>query len=275
MPVDSPLVVRHPDFGLTAGTPMAWSPRRPEFACAANSVSLLMPHMEPYFVRAVAAAVPHLDGELRDRARAFCGQESEHHHQHRLFNRLLVADHPRLALVERMAARFYRRLDRRGGLRFNAAFVAASETVAYSAARWAATHHHTLFDGADPAVTDLFRWHLAEEVEHKAVAYDVFRAVNAGWWRHLAAMVLAVFTVLGFVVAGTTILLAAQRRLHLPWAWWRLTCWAVTFAFELLPNLTLSLLPGFHPDQLADPTWYTVWHLEQGEPLGGSPSSSS
>lgn len=270
MAVDSsPLVVRHPDFGLTADAAVAWSPRRPEFACAANSVSALMPHMEPYFVRVVAAAVPHLEGELRDRARAFCRQEAEHHRQHGLFNRRLVARHPRLRLVERLAARFYRLLERRAGLRFNAAFVAASETVAYSAARWAAAHHQTLFDGADPAVTELFRWHLAEEVEHKAVAYDVFRALGCGWWRHLVAMMLVVASVLAFVAAGTTILLAGQRRLHLPWAWWRLTVWAVTFAFELVPNLTLSLFPGFHPDQLADPPWYSLWHLEQGEPIGG------
>ncbi|MDH4365394.1 MAG: metal-dependent hydrolase, partial [Acidimicrobiia bacterium] len=106
MAVDSsPLVVRHPDFGLTTDTAVAWSPRRPEFACAANSVSLLMPHMEPYFVRTVAAAVPHLESVLQDRARAFCGQEAEHHRQHGVFNRLLVARHPRLGLVERVAAR--------------------------------------------------------------------------------------------------------------------------------------------------------------------------
>ena len=30
----------------------------------------------------------------------------------------------------------------------------------------------------DPAVRDLFLWHALEESEHKAVAFDVYRAVG-------------------------------------------------------------------------------------------------
>jgi predicted metal-dependent hydrolase len=262
----SPLVVRRPRFGLTATTNVEWAPQRPELACAANSVSLLMPYMEPYFVRSVAAAVPQLSGELGATARAYLAQESEHQHQHRLYNQALLARHPRLALVERVAERFYRWLDRRAGPRFNLAFVAASETIAYSAARWAADRRQPLFDGVDETVAELFWWHLAEEVEHKAVAHDVWRVAGGRWWLHLGAMVVALATVIGFVIAGTTIMLGGQRRLHRPLAWGRLAWWAVTFAFELLPNLALSLLPRFHPDQFADPAWYDVWHREHDGP---------
>jgi predicted metal-dependent hydrolase len=264
MPVGSPLTVRRPTLGIGPDAPACWTPRRPEFACAANSVSLLMPYMEPYFVRSVAAALPHLDPERAGRTRGFRAQETEHHRPHRVFNRVLTARYPGLTRVERAADRYYRWIGHRGGDELNVAVAAASETIAYSAARWAAGRRTALFDGADPVVAELFWWHLAEEVEHKAVAYDVHRAYRGRRRYHLAAMALSVLTVIIFVTAGTTVMLAAERRLHRPDAWVRLAGWALSFAFELLPNLVLSLLPRFHPDQFVDPLWYDLWRQEFG-----------
>jgi predicted metal-dependent hydrolase len=252
-----------------------WTPRRPEFACAANSVSLLMPSIEPYFVRVTRRALPHLDPALKDETERFVGQEAQHFSQHQVFNRLLLDRYPGLKPIDRTAQRLFRLLERRS-LRFNLGFVAASETIAYSAARWAARYRRELFDGADDIPATLFLWHLAEEVEHKAAAHEVLRnyrermigAGNRGYSgglftaRFVATMMLAVVIVAAFVVAGTTVTLAYERRLLHPVAWIRLTRWAVTFAFEVLTNLALSVFPGFHPEQLVDPLWYEVWLAE-------------
>ncbi len=240
-----------------------WTPAVPEFACAANAVSLMMPIIEPYFVRTVSAVSPHLDGELAATTEAYVAQERAHHGQHARYNRLLVGRYPRLAWLERTMRSVYQGLERRGSPAFNLAVVAVSETMAYSAARWADGRRRELFEQADPVAASLFLWHLAEEVEHKSVAHDVHRRVEGGsrWWRLrlVAAMVVALGLVAGFVLAGTTVMVAAERRLHHPLAWIRLTRWSVVFAFELLTNLVLSLLPGHHPNDLADPLWYEVW----------------
>lgn len=239
-----------------------WTPAAPEFACAANAVSLMMPTIEPYFVRTIERAAGTLD-EPPGGIGAYLAQERSHHGQHHRFNRLVLARYPGLAPVERAMGRVYGRLERRGSLGFNLAVVAASETMAYSAARWADRHRRELFDRADPTAVTLFMWHLAEEVEHKSSAHDVHRAVEGDrrWFRVrlVAAMVAALGLVMVFVAAGTTVMLAAERRLHHPLAWLRLARWSVVFAFELLTNLTLSLLPGHHPSDLADPLWYEVW----------------
>ena len=39
--------------------------------------------------------------------------------------------------------------------------------------------------GTDPVMLDMLRWHGAEEVEHKAVAFDVMKHLRAGYWRQV------------------------------------------------------------------------------------------
>lgn len=251
--------VRRLRFDYPDDAAACWTPQRPEFACAANSVSLLMPYLEPWFVRAVGAPMADLDADLAARTRAYLGQESQHHHQHVRLNRLLIDRYRGLTALDRLAGRTYHGLERRSGPAFGLAFAAASETIAYSAARWSVARRRELFEGGDPVMASLFLWHLAEEVEHKSVAFDVQAAVGPGKVRQLAAMAVSLFLVLAFVIAGTTVMLWNERRLHSPVAWIRLTRWAVTFGFELLPNLAVSLLPGFHPEQFTDPLWYEVW----------------
>ena len=141
-----------------------------------------------------------------------------------------------------------------GSPAFDLAFAAGSETMAYSAARWAAERRHDLFRGADEVASTLFLWHLAEEVEHKSVAWDVYWQLHGdrprARLRHAAATATALALMVVLVVTGTTLLLAAERRLHRPLAWFRLTRWSIGFAFELLGNLAVSLLPGHHPGRL-------------------------
>lgn len=267
--------VRRVRFRYPDDTDPMWTPRRPEFACAANSVSLLMPSIEPYFVRVTRRALPHLDPALGDDTEQFIGQEAQHFAQHQVFNRLLLARYPALGPIDGAARRLFRLLERRS-LLFNLGFVAASETIAYSAARWAAEHRRELFAGADDVPATLFLWHLAEEVEHKAAAHNVYRNYRERTdriggrvhsrgllsARFVATIMSAVLVITAFVVAGTSVTLAYEGRLWHPVSWIRLTRWAVSFAFELLTNLTLSVLPGFHPDQLVDPMWYEVWLAE-------------
>ncbi len=253
-------------FEYPTDTPTVWTPARPEFSCAANSVSLMMPALEPYFVRSIRAALPDLDGPLREQTEAYIHQESQHHRQHRRFNQVLLGAYPALATLERGIASAFRRLEQRRSRQFNLAFAAASETMAYAAARWAEKHRKELFTGADDVASTLFLWHLAEEVEHKSVAHDVYWQLHASTpgarRRYGAAMAVSLTLIVSFVIGGTALLLAMERRLHSPVAWFRLLRWSVGFAFELLSDLVLSLLPGFHPNDFADPLWYEVWLQE-------------
>lgn len=229
----------------------------------------MMPTIEPYFVRSARRALPLLPPNLTPLARAYVKQEAEHLRQHRLFNRLLTERYPALQRTERIMGRAYEWLENSRSLEFSCAFAAASETMAYSAARWAAARRLELFADADEVASTMFLWHLAEEVEHKSAAFEIHRSVvdNRGRpavsrLRLMAAMAIALFLVMAFVGWGTTVMLAGERRLHHPVAWFRLLRWSVVFAFEMLSNLAISLLPGFHPDDFVDPLFYEVWLRE-------------
>lgn len=247
-----------------------WTPRVPELAIAANAVSLLMPHAEPYVVASVRGALGSLDAsdpDLAAAARAYAQQEAQHHGQHRRFNQLLLARYPALARVDRGAARTFAWLRRRSG-RFGLAFATGFEAIAFVAARWVDRHQALLRDG-DPTATTLFLWHLAEEVEHKEVAFDVYEATGGGRVR-LAGATLAAALVLALGSwAATLTMLRAEGRLFSPVAHLRLARWSLDFVFAALPVAVLTVLPGHHPRDLADPPGLSRW-LDHLDPATGT-----
>jgi uncharacterized protein len=148
-------------------------------------------------------------------------------------------------------------------LRWNLAFAAGTEAVGFALARWTDHHLRALQAGADPAVADLFLWHLAEEVEHKEVAFDVWAAVDGSRWRLLRATTLSLVLLAVFGCIGTLVLLAGDRRLRRPLTWLRLVRWALSCVFGVLPTVLVSMLPSHHPSDLADPDGYRAWRVEQ------------
>ncbi len=241
-------------------TRAAWQPVKPELAAACNALSLGIPHGEAYVIASMRDALDDItDPELADNVRGFIDQEREHSRQHRRFNDLITAQHPALRRVERWMAKTYRFLARRAGRRFGIAYAAGFEATAFAAARWMDSHRHELFRGADPEPSTLFLWHLAEEVEHKTVAHDVWAAVDGCRLRYVASMVVSFLMLFWFIFLGSLIQLVAWRRVLHPLAWFRLFKWGFGFASEVLPTMAITALPSHHPSQQADPSWMPLW----------------
>ena len=236
-----------------------WHTRLPEFACVANAVSLMMPHVEPFVVRAMREAGPHLEAPLSVEVLAYVAQESQHQREHRRFNDLVGAQWRGLGVLEAMMARTFRALWSHTGEAFHLGYAAATEAVAYGAARWVERHHAELFNGADPQVARLYLWHLAEEVEHKNVAFDAYDARCESRRTLALAMLVSLAVFAWFVIGGTAVGLYNERRLFHPVSLYRLTCWSFGFIFTELPNMLVSVLPGHRPDDFVDPTWFSLY----------------
>ena len=260
-PADQP-VLRRIDFRVDDLEDPVWNPAAAEFVAAANAVSLMMPAIEPYIAGTVRRSLPHLDPALANTARTFVRQELEHQRQHRRFNERLTARFPRLRRPERRAQRLFAWLARTRSTRFSLAFAAASETIAYSLARWTSDHLAEFLRGADPIATDMFVWHLAEEVEHKSVAFDAWEAVDGSRWRYARAGVVSLIILAWISLWSIAVQLHTDRRLRMPSTWWRTARLVLSFTFEVVPTMFLSSLPGHHPDQLADPDWYRLWLVD-------------
>ena len=238
---------------------LVWT-RKPELAIAANSVSLLMPFVEPYVVRSIRAVVDELgDPNLVEEAKGFVRQESQHHGQHRMYNERLAERYRGVGRIERWIDSTYRFLERHTSTTFGVAFAAGFETVAFCAARWVEGHADDVLDGADQRGASMFLWHLAEEVEHKTVAADVYRSIGGGRVRYSLAMFVSAFILAWFSVLGTLTMMWHERRLLKPIAHLRMLLWSLTFLFVLLPVMAVSMLPGHDPRDLADPYRLHSW----------------
>jgi predicted metal-dependent hydrolase len=66
-------------------------------------------------------------------------------------------------------------------------------------------------DEMPPAVRDLLRWHAAEEIEHKAVAFDVLKIVNPSYAIRMVGLVSGSISLAAFWLAATSMLLWQDR----------------------------------------------------------------
>ena len=145
------------------------------------ALSSVFPDGEDYFVRSVRHYRDRItDPALKRQVAGFIGQEAVHGREHRVFNdRLAELGYP---------TKTYERFTK-AGLRFrerilppisNLAATAALEHFTATLAELVLTNEEIRdLMGAD-AVRDLFVWHALEESEHKAVAFDVYKAVGGG-----------------------------------------------------------------------------------------------
>lgn len=242
-----------------------WAPQLPEFAAAANAISLGMPYAEPQFIRAVQSTYDRLDPELRARTDSYADQETGHYTQHARLNAIVVARYPTMRHVQRLLAANDAWVERRSQ-RFRVAYAASGETISYSVARWTEARLGTLMDRADPIAATLYCWHLAEEIEHKSSTYDVFEATDGSRLRYAWTAAIGFVTITLFTFLGALVQLHGEKRLRYPICWYRLFALGISMAFETLPTLVVSSLPGHHPNDFVDPIYLPTW-LGQYDPV--------
>lgn len=177
-----------------------------------NALHLIFPMGERFFVRSVRHYLDQIDDpELREQVRGFFGQEGRHAHEHERVFELLRAQGYEvdgfLRLYKKIAFEWIERASS-PGLRL--AVTAALEH--YTAILAEGALEHGVIDTMHPAMQRLLKWHAAEEIEHKAVAFDVLQKVRPSYALRVAGMAVATTTLIGFWVMGAAMLLRQEKE---------------------------------------------------------------
>ena len=170
---------RRPSLDFT-GLPAGWS-RDPSCAAELNASGALAPAVEPYLNRVMAEAARRLSPErqeLKADIALLVGQETEHVKLHEAFNAALFAQGfgalaPLVDELKLDLARQYR--DR--SFAFNLAWCVGFETFTLYLGQFLFGPGARWLEDGEPRAVALWRWHLAEEYEHRSVCQDAYRAL--------------------------------------------------------------------------------------------------
>lgn len=248
-----PFKVRNLQFPVDASRPRFWYGGQKSVSAFYDNLSVFFPKGERFFVASVMAHRHHLkDPALLEAVKAFCGQEGCHGREHERYNRLLTAQGYPIAQMEQRIEWLLATVTRFIPKRWQLATTCSLEHFTALLGHLILTHPDA-FDGADPVMASLWRWHALEENEHKAVAYDVYLAAGGNWAERSFVMLLTTAIFWGKVVEQQTRMMKADGTLGSAREWAQL----FSFLFlkkgggllSLLPQYFDWFRPGFHPWQ--------------------------
>lgn len=201
-----PIVVRDPDLDFEP-VPRAWMAGSAAATAVSNGVNLLFPPGERFFVRSVKHFLDQIDDPaLRAQIKAFFGQEGRHARAHDRFNVILRGQGYEIdRFLEVFEKVCFEWLEPRVSPELRLATTAAAEHFTAIMAEGAFTEG--MLEAAHPTMQQLMAWHAAEEIEHRAVAYDVLQRVDPRYRTRVLGMVVATLLLSGFWIAGATTLL--------------------------------------------------------------------
>ena len=253
-----------------ARTPLHWVPGDPQTTHTINVLHLLLPAGERWFVHVYKQALPLItDDVLREDVRGFMGQEAVHSRAHStvldhlaaqgidstpytkqvewMFDRLLGDNPLRLKRIPRW-------LQRRWLMR-RLAIIAAVEHFTAVLGWWVINSPALDQAGADPTMLDLLRWHGAEEVEHRSVAFDVYRQVGGSYAGQLLAMMVTAPVLIGLWFSGVRFFVKADPAAGSPtWRHFRRAGrrGLLPSTGTLLAAVPRYMRPAYHPSQEGD-----------------------
>jgi predicted metal-dependent hydrolase len=211
------IVVRKISFPFDAEIPRHWFGGNPVQTHVFNGLNLVFPDGERFFVRAVQDHMDEIrDAKLRQEVKAFFAQEGRHAHEHERYFATMRAQGYEIDAFLRRFHNFVKTTSRFLPAAFRLAVTAGAEH--YTATLGAFALANPRMDEAHPTMRKLIRWHAVEEIEHKAVAFDVLRETHPSYALRIAGFLFATLVLLAWAAAGTRMLLrqdgvtAAERR---------------------------------------------------------------
>ncbi|MFN8227382.1 MAG: metal-dependent hydrolase [Mycobacterium sp.] len=214
---------RNVQFDLD-GAPLHWIPGDPYGSHAVTALNLFLPAAERWFSKLLSDALEYVrDDHLREEMIGFIGQESVHARTH---DRVLVDylrqhgidSEPFQRQLDWVAGQYDQRIakveprNRRKALASGTHALCAAEHFTGVLGNWVLNNSWDEMS-VDPTLADLYRWHGAEEVEHRHVSYNVAKYFDMDYLAQVFATVAVSVALVGIVLRGTKFLVNADPTL--------------------------------------------------------------
>lgn len=267
------------DFGLDGDDiPKYWAAGNPFKTRLVDAVQATFPDGERYFIASVRAFRDAIqDPELMAEVKDFMLQEGQHGMVHSQYNERLKRQGIDIEAFTRHTKTIADRRLERLSPEYNVALTAALEHFTAMMADLFFAEKSVLA-GADERVRGMLAWHAVEEMEHKAVAFDVMKKVaKVGYLRRTAAMTHATvaFSLYSLIAPWHMLRMdgfSFAQRLNLyakglPWLFHP----RKGIFMRLLPMIAHYYRQDFHPSDIPNVHNYNDWlqsYAKDGNPLG-------
>jgi predicted metal-dependent hydrolase len=239
---------------LTEQTPTVWYGGNPVLTNFMAGFFASFPRGERWMIKVVREFREQVrdDATLHKETSAFIGQEGHHATEHAVCNDFMASRGVPMGDVDGMV-RWTIALFERHTAKQRLAIVGGAEHLTALFGELTLAHPQIL-EQVHPDVRPLFIWHAIEELEHKAVTYDLYEALDGSYARRVYGYSLLTGLFMVFAAMGTLKLSIADRSIFKP----RATAGALWWMFgagkrggyirrDVLPRLLEFYRPGFHP----------------------------
>lgn len=257
-----------------SGARIHWTPEDPEFSAFWNATSTFLPYLEPFLSRAVMAGMKQLPADqtsLAEDCRIFVAQEGRHWRNHEKLNQFLRASgYPELAAREAVMKHDYDRFWETKGLKWCIGYAEGFETLGPIIACYFLEAARELDKSTvDDPTADLWRWHLAEEYEHRHVANYLFHSLYKSYWHRVWGLCYSGPHMLGYMIRTGHYMVCEDRkagRIKDPWrSRVRFAGMLMRLFAFIVPRVIASLHPRYDPADLPPPKrcMVVLEHAEQ------------
>lgn len=231
-----------------------------------DALSLLFPEGERFFIECVRDFSDQVsDLELKGQIRDFTFQEGQHSRVHREYNARIGRqgfDVQKAEAIHRKIIAWEREHYSR---KFTLAQTAAAEHVTAFMAHFF-LNNRDIFADADPRIRAIYVWHAIEEIEHKAVAFDVMQKVaKVGYFRRIGAMLLIsilfplhTFRIQAVMFKRDGMGLGQRLKVWAKGLWWLYSPFGGIY-MRMLPHYLQYYRPGFHPWDAGETGVFAEW----------------
>lgn len=235
--------------------PLYWCDNSPFKTHFLNAQSTVFPPGERFFIHSVkqfrdGVTDPKLQAEVAE----FIKQENWHSYAHEQYNDWLASNGSPAGKIDKESTARFEWIKNKLSPKAQLAITIGIEHITALTGRHNLSHR-TFMKSMHPQFEVVWRWHSVEEIEHKSVAIDVWRATIGDEGSRRRWMLFAIMLYVYSVLRATIQLLHADREL---WKWRTLKdAWTMLFAANGLFRGNVSawldyFRKDFHPDDHDD-----------------------